>query len=144
MAQVFHQLSQYGGEHDDAPGVVLLLAHDLGAYPHHEQPGLLPVRPDMGDALPRGHHGLRMEDVGSAAVDAHPFGRVRPGVADRQGYAAEVRHQVDPALPDELLPLRPAYGLWILIGKFFRKEAIPSIASFCSPVLSPARGDFSY
>ena len=38
-AQVSHQLPQCGGEHDDAAGLVLLLAHDLGANPHHEQPG---------------------------------------------------------------------------------------------------------
>ena len=66
-AQVFHQLPRCGGEHDDAAGVVLLLAHDLGAYPHREQPGLLPVRPDVGDALPQGRHGLRLEDVGISA-----------------------------------------------------------------------------
>ena len=35
--------------------------------PHHEQPGLLPVRPDVGDALPQGRHGLRLEDVGISA-----------------------------------------------------------------------------
>ena len=66
-AQVFHRLPQREGKHDDAAGLVLLLAHDLGAYPHHEQPGLLPVRPDMGDALPQGRHGLRLEDVGISA-----------------------------------------------------------------------------
>ena len=38
-AQAFHQLPRCGGEHDDAAGLVLLLAHDLGANPHHEQPG---------------------------------------------------------------------------------------------------------
>ena len=78
--------------------------------------------------------------VGSAAVDAHPFGCTRPGVADRQKYAAEVGRQVDPALPVELLSLRPAYGPWNLTGEFFRKEAIPSaipsIASLCSPFCS--------
>lgn len=74
--------------------------------------------------------------VGSAAVDAHPFGCTRPGVADRQKYAAEVGRQVDPALPVELLPLRPAHGPWNLTGEFFRKEAIPSIASLCSPFCS--------
>ena len=74
--------------------------------------------------------------VGSAAVDAHPFGCTRPGVADRQKYAAEVGHQVDPALPVELLSLRPAYGPWNLTGEFYRKEAIPSIASPCSPFCS--------
>ena len=129
-AQVLHQLPQCGGEHDDAAGVVLLLAHDLGAYPHHEQPGLLPVRPDVSDALARGRHGLRVEHVGSAAVDAHPFGCVRPGVADGQGYAAEVGHQVDPALPVELLPLRPAYGPRNLIGEFFHKEVYSLLLSF--------------
>ncbi|MCT8157204.1 hypothetical protein L2P00_02515 [Bifidobacterium polysaccharolyticum] len=36
-AQVFHQLPQCGD--DDAAGLVLLLAHDLGANPYHEQPG---------------------------------------------------------------------------------------------------------
>ena len=45
----------------------LFWAPDLGAYPHHEQPGLLPVRPDVGDALPQGRHGLRLEDVGISA-----------------------------------------------------------------------------
>ena len=74
--------------------------------------------------------------VGSAAVDAHPFGCTRPGVSDRQKYAAEVGHQVDPALPVELLSLRPAYGPWNLTGEFYRKEAIPSIASLCSPFYS--------
>lgn len=64
--------------------------------------------------------------VGPAAADAHPFGCTRPGVADRQKYAAEVGHQVDPALPVELLPLRPAHGSWNLTDEFFRKEAIPS------------------
>ena len=45
----------------------LFWAPGLGAYPHHEQPGLLPVRPDVGDALPQGRHGLRLEDVGISA-----------------------------------------------------------------------------
>ena len=45
----------------------LFWAHDLGAYPHHEQPGLLPVRPDAGNAFPQGRHGLRLEDVGISA-----------------------------------------------------------------------------
>ena len=84
--------------------------------------------------------------VGPAAVDAHPFGCVRPGVADRQKYAAEVGHQVDPALPVELLPLRPAHVPWNLTVEFFRKEAIPfaipSIASLCSPFCSRQAGIF--
>ena len=65
-AQVFHQLPQCGGEHDDAAGLVLLLAHDLGANPHHEQPGF-PYDQMWVMPFPQGRQGLRLEDVGISA-----------------------------------------------------------------------------
>ena len=65
-AQAFHQLPRCGGEHDDAAGLVLLLAHDLGANPHHEQPGF-PYDQMWVMPFPQGRQGLRLEDVGISA-----------------------------------------------------------------------------
>ena len=92
--QIGHQPPQRGGEHDDAIGVVVLLAHHLGAYPHHEQPGLLPVGPEVGDPAIVSLDGVGVEDVGQVAVGPDPLGGIRPGVADGESYPAEVLHQV--------------------------------------------------
>lgn len=89
-AQVLHQLSERGGEHDDPAGVVLSLADHLGADPYHEQSGLLPVGPDVGRSLACLVQGLGVNDVCSVPVCSDPLGGVMSRVADGEGYAAEV------------------------------------------------------